>query len=848
MFSAIAISLAAALGGGWALFHPRALWSVRGVLGRWSFVLTLALILPLAVLLPDVLAMLSGPVADGLLFLVTLFATPFLFGLLVTLGVCAAGLGGLVGGKGPTAARSASAAAGALWPVLALLAGGDLLASSHGGSPPREWLYGVAPILVALAGRLQRTEAGSLLHPLGRTAALLGRCFIFNRKRGERSRRVDLRGAALGGLVGAACFWLGALGMFAPLQRIATAAGAAASPMVQMASDGAKRDARGRIVLMHADAAALQRAFGGGSVSAVQASMVADLTRLGAAAIVLPLPAMSPPSDIAVSGLLGRADRPPTQAADAAKNRRDAPLLAAAVRRSRRVVLTVPPPALLGHGENVAISLGGARQSLSERTDASAQQAGLAPADAAAAVGVERTHLWSPDRLDAPLAASIGRRYAPASAQVARALAQAMGVRLHIPREAALPAMVSPPEQAGFAELPYSAVAGPEAVQYVPLPVKEDAPPSGRWRSAADFVRGKVVILDSFRPRVVNTPLGQMTLQEAMANEAVALASGSVSKQLPGWLTWLLVVLPAAFVGHLGLRRGPAEAGWAAGGLVASMLLAGLAVTSLSRVVADPVTPVMATVVSLVVATRFSFGEERKRRDRNRQLLERFVSAELVGQYVDDPEQALGLRGQRGFVAVLFADARNFSGYAERHSPETVVATVNRYMSVMTERLHGHGGILDKFTGDGLMALFRSAGDPRAAAAASVRAALAMSEAAVALSLRLEAEGRTPLQFGFGVHCGDAVVGLVGDPERQVNYTALGLTVVVSARLQGLASAGEVVVSEDARRLTDGLFTFTPREPVEVKGLTGAMQTYVAGAAAPPSLVASAPHTIAARP
>jgi class 3 adenylate cyclase len=63
-----------------------------------------------------------------------------------------------------------------------------------------------------------------------------------------------------------------------------------------------------------------------------------------------------------------------------------------------------------------------------------------------------------------------------------------------------------------------------------------------------------------------------------------------------------------------------------------------------------------------------------------------------------------------------------------------------------------------------------------------------------------------------------------------VNYTALGLTVVVSARLQGLASGGEVVVSEDARMLTADLFTFAPREPVEVKGLTGAMQTYVAAA------------------
>lgn len=830
MFATIAITLAIFLGGLWALFHPRTLWSVRGVLGRWSFVLTLGLILPLAVVLPDLLAMMSGPVADGLLFLATLFLTPFLFGLLLTVGACAAGLGGLVGGKGSTATRSASSSAGALWPVLALLASCDLLVSTHGGTMPREWLYGFAPVIVALAGRLQRTEAGSLLHPLGRIAAGLGRRLVFTRKRDGRPRRTDLRGAALGGLVGAICCWLGALGMFAPLQRIATAAGAAAGPMVQVASERPQHSARGRILLMHADAQVLKHAFAGGSVSATQADMVAELTRLGVAAIVLPLPDVAPPAEVAVTGLLGRADRPSTLEADAAANRRDAPRLASAMRRSGRVVLTVPPPTLLDPGTNVGITLGDARASLADKKDAAARRAGLALAAAAAAVGVERTHLWSPARLDAPAPSSLGRRYVPVPAQVALALARATGANPRIPREAALPGMASAAGQAGFAEMDYSDVAGPQAVHFAPSPAAGDSPSVRRWRSAADFVRGKVVILDSFRPRIVNTPLGPMSLQEAVANEAVALASGAVSKQLPWWAAWLLVVLPAAFVGHLGLRRGPAEAGWAAGGLVASLILAGLAVTLFSRMVADPVTPVMATVVSLLVATRFSFGEERKRRDRNRQLLERFVSAELVGQYIDDPEQALGLRGQRGFVAVLFADARNFSGYAERHSPEAVVATVNRYMSVMTERLHGHGGILDKFTGDGLMALFRSTGDPKAATAACIRAALAMSDAAVQLSHRLQEEGQTPLQFGFGVHCGDAVVGLVGDPERQVNYTALGLTVVVSARLQGLASGGEVVVSEDARMLTADLFTFAPREPVEVKGLTGAMQTYVAAA------------------
>jgi len=161
---------------------------------------------------------------------------------------------------------------------------------------------------------------------------------------------------------------------------------------------------------------------------------------------------------------------------------------------------------------------------------------------------------------------------------------------------------------------------------------------------------------------------------------------------------------------------------------------------------------------------------------------------------------ALSLQGDRRNVCVLFADTRNFTLYSERHAPEEVVATTNRYLTAMADALFEHGGILDKFTGDGLMAFFLveqaadSAGE-RMVVERAVRAALAMRDAAERVSAELAAEGKEPLQIGLGVHYGPAVVGPVGSPRRP-DYSALGHAVVVSHRLQGLAAGGEIVISE----------------------------------------------------
>ena len=153
------------------------------------------------------------------------------------------------------------------------------------------------------------------------------------------------------------------------------------------------------------------------------------------------------------------------------------------------------------------------------------------------------------------------------------------------------------------------------------------------------------------------------------------------------------------------------------------------------------------------------------------------------------------------------------------------MTVVNAYLEVMTEALHQHGGILDKYTGDGLMALFRV--DRGVGVAQAVRAALAMRDAVLALSADRSSGGDKSLQVGISMHVGEAVVGLVGNPERQVNFTALGHTVVVAARLQTQAGGGEVVVSQEVHEAAGPEFDMTPRPAVRVKGVSHPVVPYL---------------------
>ena len=193
----------------------------------------------------------------------------------------------------------------------------------------------------------------------------------------------------------------------------------------------------------------------------------------------------------------------------------------------------------------------------------------------------------------------------------------------------------------------------------------------------------------------------------------------------------------------------------------------------------------------------------------------RFMPEYVVQQLLNNPH-SFRLGGVNQTITVLFADIRGFTAFAEREKPEKVVGLLNRYFSAMTEIIFEHGGTLDKYIGDGLMALFGAPSASPADAMNAVKAAVTMQKRMTTLNQELDAEGYGQIAVGIGLHTGEATIGYIGSDKRS-EYTAIGDTVNLASRLESCARGGEILISEATAAAGGNLIPVNPREPLTVK-------------------------------
>ena len=183
--------------------------------------------------------------------------------------------------------------------------------------------------------------------------------------------------------------------------------------------------------------------------------------------------------------------------------------------------------------------------------------------------------------------------------------------------------------------------------------------------------------------------------------------------------------------------------------------------------------------------------------------------------------------GETRLVCALFADIRDYTTHSEATEPARVMSTLNRFFETVIPAIHAHDGMVVEFTGDGLYALFgapKAVDNPCPAAFAAAKDFLRRVDQ---LNVERVKERETPLECGLGLHCGEAVVGIVGAIARH-RYTATGDAVNIAARLEGLTKdLGYPLLVSDAvvTRLAtaEGLICLGPQEikgraPVEVFG------------------------------
>ena len=196
----------------------------------------------------------------------------------------------------------------------------------------------------------------------------------------------------------------------------------------------------------------------------------------------------------------------------------------------------------------------------------------------------------------------------------------------------------------------------------------------------------------------------------------------------------------------------------------------------------------------------------------------RFLPEYVVKQILENPD-SFKLGGVNQLVTVLFADIRGFTRLSEHAQPEKVVQLLNRYFSEMTDIIFSHGGTLDKYIGDGLMALFGAPTVTANDASNAILAAADMQGAIAGINEDLRAENLPEIAVGIGLHTGVATVGYIGS-ERRSEYTAIGDTVNLAARLESNCKGGFILISDataNAAPLAQGRYNFAPRPPITVK-------------------------------
>lgn len=348
---------------------------------------------------------------------------------------------------------------------------------------------------------------------------------------------------------------------------------------------------------------------------------------------------------------------------------------------------------------------------------------------------------------------------------------------------------------------------------------------------------------DAFRDKIVLVGATTITLQdvyptpfsaqeltpgvEIVANTMDMLIAGDYLRETPPWAGLASVIVAALLAAFITRSRRPS--------LTLSLLLVSVVVYAVvcyvvfanQRLYLPIVTPQIMLFLGVILPTVEQAVSEELEKRRVRNLFTRFISPEMVDQLI--ATQDINSLNKRANLSIIFSDIRGFTTLSEKLTPEEVVDLLNPYLEVMTGVIYKHGGTVDKYEGDAIIAFF---GEPVAYedhALRAVRAAVDMRKALVELKARWEKEGhpRPGLEMGVGINSGEVFVGMLGSAQR-INYTVIGDTANLAARIQDLTKTyvWPILISESTYQAVKDEFEAEFADSVVVKGKTAAVNLY----------------------
>ena len=381
------------------------------------------------------------------------------------------------------------------------------------------------------------------------------------------------------------------------------------------------------------------------------------------------------------------------------------------------------------------------------------------------------------------------------------------------------PPMASPFRWAGFTLTPDAA--GRVQIRYPALPG------SIPTYSLSTFLEGDLP-MDALAGRILfvgvttgegaeiyRTPVGEMTGVEVQAQVATALFGGNVISPAPFSLTALLTLAVSALSGWAIARIRPTVLL----GMVLLTLISGILAVALAGINqgqwVDPFFPLAGVAITSLITGLWRSHDERQRRARLTILLQGRASPRLIARLVETPDGEQLLNTDVRFVVALFADVRGFVRLTEGQDPRMVREAVSLHLSLFTDAVVEAGGIVTKYVGDMVAAIFNA---PLPMEHPVDQALQAAQDGLKRLrKLWQDKPDMMRMPMGVGIHAGAAVVGLLGS-SRHPEYDAIGDTVNIAARLSTYAPAGEIYVTEAVVAAAGKKWTFDPLGVIQVRG------------------------------
>lgn len=344
-------------------------------------------------------------------------------------------------------------------------------------------------------------------------------------------------------------------------------------------------------------------------------------------------------------------------------------------------------------------------------------------------------------------------------------------------------------------------------------------------------VEGKFVFIgvtaNGVMPQI-STPVGLLEphkIQTALA-ESILIED---SPYIPDWALALEILIFIVSVSLIWLVLNAFGVTW--GIILAILIMLSTAYTGYGLIhrgiLIDVTWSLISQFITGAIAFYLRFREQWQLREQIKKQFEHYLDPRQVKKLQDNPN-LLKLGGERRYATFLFTDVRGFTALSESLEPEQVTYIMNRALTAQQEAVQKHGGMVDKYIGDAMMAIFNAPIDLEDHETKALECAIDIQKNMHELNYVLVDEGITPVTIGIGINTGFAVIGNMGSKNR-FDYTAIGDAVNVAARLEsGTKEAGvDLLIGQTTKNAIK--LELTSLEPIQAKGKSEKLQVYTWG-------------------